>query len=64
MVANQIDLICVPQLTSAEGWLAAQNGGSRAMAAAAAAAVWCRLASALGSQQGGTHGSAYCLPPG
>jgi len=27
-VANQIDLICVPQLTSAKGRLAAQNGGS------------------------------------
>jgi len=26
-VANQIDLVCVPQLTSAEGRLAAQNGG-------------------------------------
>jgi hypothetical protein len=26
-VANQIDLICVPQLTSAKGRLAAQNGG-------------------------------------
>jgi hypothetical protein len=29
IVANQIDLICVPQLTSAKGRLAAQNGGSR-----------------------------------
>jgi hypothetical protein len=28
-VANQIDLICVPQLTGDEGRLAAQNGGSR-----------------------------------
>jgi len=28
IVANQIDLICVPQLTSAKGRLAAQNGGS------------------------------------
>jgi hypothetical protein len=27
IVANQIDLICVPQLTSAKGRLAAQNGG-------------------------------------
>jgi hypothetical protein len=27
-VANQIDLICVPQLTSAKGRLAAQIGGS------------------------------------
>ena len=27
IVANQIDLVCVPQLTSAEGRLAAQNGG-------------------------------------
>jgi hypothetical protein len=29
-VANQIDLICVPQLTIAKGRLAAQNGGSGA----------------------------------
>ena len=29
-MANQIDMICVPQLTSAEGRLAAQNGYVRA----------------------------------
>jgi hypothetical protein len=35
-VANPIDLICVPQLTSAKGRLAAQNGGYRVSSSACA----------------------------